>query len=943
MEKDDILQQIQSFLESQGIVEFSPIQKRAIVHVLRGQSVLLLAPTGSGKTEAALIPILYKLAKVKQKKELFGIYVIYVTPLRALNRDVLRRIESLCELLGLTVAVRHGDTTQYARRKQAIIPPHLLITTPESLQAILPAKRLRYHLKTVFAVVIDEIHELADSKRGVQLSLGLERLERITEKPLQRVGLSATVGNPKEIAALLGGSNTKVDIIWAGYENRRFQLKVESPRPTKTDEEAARKIVYPKYSTARLRRIIELIEYHTTTIVFVNTRSFAEVLGSKMHAMKPPFEFDVHHGSLSKESRTEAEHRLKSGESKAIIATSSLELGIDIGTADLVVQYSSPRVVMRAVQRIGRSGHGVGRVPKGVILATWNIDDILESGVIVRRAKANRVEDARIPTEPLDVLIHQICGILMDVGQIDVENLIGIIRGAFPYANVTHETIDQVIQFMTERRIIRKENNTISMTGKTRIFYYENLSTIPDTRQITAVDITTRAPIGVLDEDYVLDSLNVGDVFVIRGRPWQVITIEDEEVICSSANDASTESPRWIGEMIPVPYQVATEVADLWSHISDGDPSEISVELERQYGISAKVHEFIYDTIKSCKDMLRALPSKRHIIIEDSPEGIVLHAPYGTKTNETLGIVLSALLTTRMGRDVGFERDPYRIVIISDERIDPQHVIDAFMEYDSKQIADILRMAVRQTQTFASRFLHVGRRMGVIRKEARAKDLPMQRIIKTLQATPVFQEAMNEVLEEKLDEKRMIRIFNEIHNGHTSIKITKTEKSSPFAKLVIEERTRFEVIGEITEEAEILRLLEERLLSQRVRLVCVGEGDWSSTRSLRTLSDPIQCPLCGSKRIAITFPNDARLLKIIKAILRGDEVTEEDEKKFRRADLMATLIANYGKQAILTLVGRGIGPTSAARLLRPGLSRIELLRLIAKAEREYAKTRPFWR
>ncbi len=943
MSETDILGEVRGFLERHGIVEFSQIQKKGIPRVLRGENVLLLAPTGSGKTEAALLPLLYRLSKMKGREGgLFGFYIIYITPLRALNRDVFNRIKELCKHLNLTIDVRHGDTTKYLRRKQAITPPNILITTPESLQAILPGKRLKYHLRTVFAVVVDEVHELANGKRGTQLSLGLERLEKLVERPIQRIGLSATVGNPKEVAIFLGGIGRTVNIVWAGYESRRLDVRVESPIPSEEDIRISRRIRYPKHSTARLRRIMSLIEQYTTTIVFVNTRSFAEVLGSKISSMKPSFKFDIHHGSLSKESRMAAEKRLKEGHSRAIIATSSLELGIDIGSADFVIQYSSPRVVMRALQRMGRAGHGVRQTSRGVILTTYNLDDILESVVIIRRALSNKVERASIPLRPRDVLMHQICGVLLDIGEMEYSDLHDLIKRSYPYSKLSEAEFNDILRFMIDRGFIREEGTRFKMTGRTRVFYYENLSTIPDTRQIQVVDITTRSPIGVLDEDYVADNLDVGDVFVIRGRPWFVVSIENEEVICASASDSDSEAPRWIGEMIPVPYEVASEVADLWALYSDKDPSRLTTHLSSRYHISKDVYEFIIDSLDSCKSILGCFPSKKRLIVEDFGEGVVLHAPFGTRANETFGIILSALLTTRVGKDIGFERDPYRIVFIGEDMINPEHVVDIFNEYSTEQISEILRLAVKRTQTFASRFIHVGRRMGIIKRDAKIKEIPVRRIIQSFEGTPVFVETMREVLDEKLDEKRVISVFKGVHDGCINIRVVKTDTPSPFAKMVIEERTRFEVIGEITEEEEVLRLLEERILSKRIKLVCMGDGDWSSIRTLKTISHNVKCPLCGSKRIAVTFPNDSRLLKIVQMVRRGNLLSQEDEKRFKNADLVATLVANYGKQALIVMAGRGIGPKGASRILRPGLCRIDLLRLIAKAEREYARTRPFW-
>ncbi|TFG94622.1 DEAD/DEAH box helicase, partial [Candidatus Thorarchaeota archaeon] len=495
--KSPLSKEMLQFLKSKGIVKPTPIQEKAIPLLLEGkQNSLLLAPTGSGKTEAALLPLLNKLHHMSKQRELFGFYIIYITPLKALNRDVFKRIIELCEHIGLTADVRHGDTTQYARRKQAINPPNLLITTPESLQAILPGKRLRYHLRTVFAVVVDEVHDLAGSKRGTQLSLGLERLERLVGSEIMRVGLSATVGNPKEVAQLLGGKKD-IKTVWAGYDNRKVDLKVAMPSPTDQHKKLGRKLSYPPHSVARLETIVDLIEKHQSTLVFTNTRSFAEVLGAKMRALNPPFEFDVHHGSLSKNARLSAEDRLKTGVSKAIIATSSLELGIDIGQADLVIQYSSPREVSRLVQRVGRSGHGIGRTSKGVVISTINLDDISESGVIIKRAKANKIENARIPMKAWDVLCHQITGILLDCDTIECTSLLEVVSAAYPFSEVTSTELDALLKFMEGRRLLELHDSKVSRGARTRVFYYDRLSMIPDTRQVSAVDITTRTSIGV--------------------------------------------------------------------------------------------------------------------------------------------------------------------------------------------------------------------------------------------------------------------------------------------------------------------------------------------------------------------------------------------------------------------------------------------------------------
>ncbi len=934
---------ITDFLSKDGITTPTPIQEEAIPRILkREESFLLLAPTGSGKTEAAVLPLLNRLNEMRHRKELFGFYVLYVTPLRALNRDVFKRIEGLCEHLDLSVQVRHGDTTSYRRRKQAIFPPNFLITTPETLQAILPGKRLRYHLKTVFAVVVDEIHELADSKRGTQLSIGLDRLERLVGKRIQRIGLSATVGNPDDVASLLSGPERRVRKIWAGYDARQMQLDVVMPQPTDGDSAVARRLHYPPYSTARLRYIVEQIANHESTIVFTNTRAFAEVLGSKMRGLSPPFEFDVHHGSLSKDVRLAAEDRLKDGTSKAIVATSSLELGIDIGQADLVIQYSSPREVRRALQRSGRAGHGIGRVAKGLFVATANLDDITESAVIVRRALSNKVEEAAIPEKSWDVLCHQIAGVLLDEDSLSLDELHSRIQMSYPFRNTTREELKRLLDFMIDRKLIKRVGTSIERWGKTRVFYYERLSTIPDVHQVTAIDISSRTGIGVLDEDYVSENIEPGSLFVIRGRPYRVVSIEEDEVLCAPAGEEDSDAPRWIGEMIPVPFEVATEVADVWTRVGRMERKRIAPWLTRQYRMSDAAQKHLIDMVDKSIEALGTLSSVDRIVIEDFGEGIVIHVPYGTKTNETLGIVVASLLTTRSGVDVAVEQDPYRILLSSSGKIDPQYVVDIFSDYTPVQVSTVLRLAMKNTQTFASRFVHVARRMDVIRRDAKLREVPVRLLIVIYEETPVFEEAMREVIADKMDEQRAMEVFDKVRNGKIGLHIVRTTEPSHLARLIIEEKTRFEVMGEITEEDEVLRMMEERLLSSKFRLLCINRH-WNSVRTISTLEEVVSCPVCGSRMVLAVHPSQKDLERVLTKLSKGEKLSADEEKKYKRAMLSASLVSEYGRAALMVLAGRGIGPSTASRILRPSrLARRSLLQEIAKAEKMYARTRQFW-
>ncbi|MFW9795239.1 MAG: helicase-related protein, partial [Candidatus Thorarchaeota archaeon] len=744
--------------------------------------------------------------------------------------------------------------------------------------------------------------------------------------------------------SLLGGCRT-VKTLWAGYDQRQMDLGVVMPVPTDKHKQLAKKISYPPHSVARLETIVELINNHESVIVFTNTRSFSEVLGAKMRAIKPPYEFDVHHGSLSKTARLSAEDRLKTGISKAIIATSSLELGIDIGQADLVIQYSSPREVSRLLQRSGRSGHGIGRSSKGIVISTVNLDDITESGVILRRAKQNKVENAKIPLKSWDVLSHQIAGVLLDVDRIDKSELFEICSSSYPFKLMKIDEFTQILSFLEERKVLEINEVEVTRGSRTRIFYYDRLSTIPDVRQVNAVDMTTRTSIGVLDEDFVSSNVEAGSVFVFRGRPWNVVNIDDEtgEVLCAPASGTDSEAPRWVGEMIPVPFEVASEVAKMWNTVVDMDSKAVSKWLVREYGISEEAHKHMLEILKTGKEILERLPSENRFILEELDSGLVLHAPLGTNVNETLGIVIAALLTTRFGVEVAVERDPYRILFTAGQRIDSQWVIDVLQEYTGQQVSVILRLAMKHTQNFASRFIHVARRMDIVRKDAKPKEIPVKYLIKSFENSPVFQEAMREVLDDKMDEKRVMGIFDAYSKGKIEIHLVKTENPSPLAKLIIEEKTRFEVMGEITEENEVLRMMEERLLSKKFRLVCMAEGHWNSVRTVSTLEDNVTCPICESRMIAVTTPTKNDIPKIVAKRIRGEKLTKAEEKEHRAAALTAELVSTYGKTALIVLAGRGIGAVTAARILRPGLrNRLEILREIAKGELQYERTREYW-
>ena len=440
----------------------------------KGENCLIVAPTGAGKTEAAVLPLINSLAG----KQADPIRILYITPLRALNRDMLLRLEELCAQAKISVGVRHGDTTQKERNRQARSAPMLLITTPETLQSILPTKYMGSYLRNLVAVVVDELHELYYSKRGAQLSVALERLEQLAPG-FQRIGISATIGDASTAAKFL--CNERKCTIARSGELKGMTLEVEQPaRHAGGLGEFADKFGLDGPAVARLDRISELVSHSNSSLIFANTRQVVESLGSKLVHLNSLRDFGgigVHHGSLDKEERISLEKRFKSHSVKSIIATSSLELGIDIGNIDLVIQYGSPRQALRLAQRVGRSGHTHKGTAKGVVISA-NAVETLETLSIFNLVRSGSFETFKPQFCALDVLANQICGILLDKRSMEIGQLKDILNGSFVYAGLESEALVKLLKFMAGLRLLGFDGRTITAGGRTRMYYYSHLSVI---------------------------------------------------------------------------------------------------------------------------------------------------------------------------------------------------------------------------------------------------------------------------------------------------------------------------------------------------------------------------------------------------------------------------------------------------------------------------------
>ncbi|MEM0107189.1 MAG: DEAD/DEAH box helicase, partial [Candidatus Micrarchaeaceae archaeon] len=498
------------------------IQKAAIPIIQQGNNCLIIAPTGSGKTEAAMLPLIERIDKNAE-----GIQLLYITPLRALNRNLLARLADMFFTAGISMAVRHGDTSPSERARQARKKPQVLILTPETFQNILPSGTFSNALKNVKAVVVDELHELAGSKRGTQLSLALERLAWLSGRDFQRIGISATISDEEGIARFLFG-HRPYKLASSNYE-KEISFNVELPSFSPIDiGDAAKAFELDEASSARLGRIIELIKKSQSVLIFANTRQIVEALGSRLVYIDKELHFGgigIHHSSLNAAERIEIEEGFRNGAIKSVIATSSLELGIDIGSIDLVIQYGSPRQASRLVQRVGRSGHSAGRVSKGIIIANSPLDEI-EANAICMNALEGKLEKVKMHENALDVLMHQLCGMLIERGKSPIEELYNEVIQSGAYASMAMQPFKEVLAFMSERKLAIV-GDYAEPTSKTRFFYYEHVSFIEDTKKFAVKDMYTGKRVSTLDERFVEASIEEGVTFITKGVPWKVVSIDE--------------------------------------------------------------------------------------------------------------------------------------------------------------------------------------------------------------------------------------------------------------------------------------------------------------------------------------------------------------------------------------------------------------------------------
>ncbi|MBI5697208.1 MAG: DEAD/DEAH box helicase, partial [Thaumarchaeota archaeon] len=586
-----------------GFTQLTEIQKKALPYIIQKKDSLIIAPTGSGKTECSVIPAFSFVATTKQPDK---IKALYITPLRALNRDVFKRIIKYAEAENLTIEIRHGDTSQLTRKKITAHPPDILIITPETLVILLTQEKMLNALSELEWIIIDEIHDLLSNERGSQLSLSLERLQINARHQITRIGLSATVGNSDDAAKFLVGTKRKYQII-RDKTIRKYDVEIKHVNGTISD--VADYIV----------EYLVNLNLISPVLLFTNTRGEAEFLASILRE-KSPISVELHHGSLSQQVREETEENLKSGRSRLVVCTSSLELGLDIGSVELVMHYGSPRQVSKFMQRIGRSKHNKHSSAKGLII-TNNVDDELETKAILERIHEGSIEDQLIHDGSLDVLAHHLVGLSMQIGSMSVSEALEFFRNSFLFRNLTLEELVGVLELLDSNYLIffDKEKMTFRKSAKCYRYYFENLSTIPDILKFKVLDTVSKKMIGSLDQRFVGDFGEPGNIFVLRGAQWRIVNVDESslKVNVERIRSGGITVPYWEGENIPVDYKTTSKVGKFRTKIREGSlvlPGNVVSELS-----------------------LPVIPDEKTMVVE-SVRGqgmIVIHCCFGTKINAT--------------------------------------------------------------------------------------------------------------------------------------------------------------------------------------------------------------------------------------------------------------------------------------------------------------------
>ena len=801
-----------------------------------GRHTLISAPTGTGKTLAGYLSALDELARqgssLADRTE-----VLYISPLRALSNDVQKNLQGpLSEMKALDpdfpeirVLVRTGDTPARERAAMLKRPPHLLVTTPESLYILLTTRLGRQMLGTVKTVIVDEIHALARDKRGSHLSLSLERLEAFAG-PFQRIGLSATQKPLSEVGHFLVGAGRECELVDVGHRRPMDVAVVVPPSPLST-------VCSHEQWDEIYAQVAGLIESHRTTLVFVNTRKLAERLTARLTTVLGEEKVTCHHSSLSKQRRLDAEHRLKTGSLRALVATASLELGIDIGDVDLVVQVGATRSIATFLQRVGRSGHAIGKMPKGRLFPLTT-DELVEAAALLRAIKRGDLDRTPQPAAPLDILAQQIVAACVTAGDEGwrEELLFETFKRAWPYRNLKREDFNAVIEMHLNGRrgLLHRDavGGRIMARKRARLTAITGGGAIPDVADYQVRQEPDNTFVGTVNEDFAVEA-NVGDIFQLGNTSWRILKVERGVVRVGDAKGQPPSIPFWLGEGPSRTAELSAEIADVREYgVNDVDlPAEASVQID-QY-------------LQDGRRVLGTVPTQKRIVLErffDESGGmqLVLHAPFGGRINRAWGLALRK----RFCRGFGFELQAAaneEAIVLS---LGPQHSFpleDVFNYLHPESVRDVLTQAVLDQPMFESRWRWNATRALVLERFQNGKAVPPQilrmRAADLLAASfpsavacpenlppgdleipmdhPLVRQTIEDCLSEATDIVGLIQVLKDLRDGRIERVAIDTSEPSAFARGILNSQPYTFLDDAPLEERRTQAVLSRRTLDAR--------------------------------------------------------------------------------------------------------------------------------
>jgi len=878
----------------------TPAQQAAWPVIATGAHVLVQAPTGSGKTLAAFLTGIDRLDASAGE----GLRLLYVSPLKALNYDVERNLRAPLAGLGsrLTVGVRTGDTDQRERRQMVRTPPDILITTPESLYLLLTSQA-REMLRGIETVILDEVHAVAGTKRGAHLAVSLERLARVTDRPFQRIGLSATQRPLEEIGRFVAGGRP-IELVDAG-SRKALDLEVVVPledmrelgsnlglaQPVLPDgvemasgyEPSARSI-WPSIYPALLR----LVRQHRSTIVFVNNRRLAERLAARLNELAEEEIARAHHGSLAREQRVEIEELLKAGRIPCLVATSSLELGIDMGAVDLVVQVESPKSVARGLQRVGRAGHDLDAVSKGRIFPKFRAD-LLESAVVAKAMREGAIEETAIPRNPLDVLAQQVVAICAE-DEIAVDDLHELVRGAYPFAELSRQQLENVLDMLAGRypsdefaelrpRIVwdRTAGVVRGRQGARRLAV-TNAGTIPDRGLYGVFQVDGGSRVGELDEEMVYEARQ-GQTFLLGASTWRIEEITRDRVLVSPAPGVPGAVPFWKGEGIGRPYELGEKIGRTTREIVALSDAEALVRLDGDYHLdrlaARNLLTYLRDQAASSGGVV---PSDRTIVVERFRDEIgdwrvCILTPFGGRVHAPWAMALGARLRDALGLEVQSIWSDDGIALHFPEADTPPPVADLMVAPD--EIEELVVQEVGQTALFGARFReNAGRALLIPRRrpgqrtplwQQRLKAQSLLQVARKYGSFPIVLETYRECLQDVFDLPALKRILHGLQTRELDLVEVETASASPFASSLLFDYIATYMYEDDTPAAE--RRAQALSLDRDLLRELLGQEE------LRELIDPValadvEAQLAGDPRT----PDELHDLLRRRGDLRDDEV-----------------------------------------------------------------------